>query len=163
MVGKRKASSSSSSSSSPSSSSSSNYYSQTATRYQNKINEYETAKYNYQTVWKEDMKNEKKKINEQIKELRTRHTQVSKIDSLRTLSNNIINSIKQLEKQRLKIEKIIETFPKKIQELDDCISYYTNKSKNDKSNNDKSNNDNDKNQSVHCVYSKKSNKKVLKK
>ena len=143
MADKRKASSSSSSSS--------NSYSQTATKYQNKIDEYETAKYNYQKVWKEEKTNDIEKINEQIKKLRSKYSQVSRIDSLRTSSNNINNRIKQLEKNKLKIREIIKTIPTKIQELDDCISYYTNKLNNKKD------------QSVHCVYSKKSNKKVLKK
>ena len=144
MADKRKASYSSSSSSS-------NYYSRTATRYQNKIDEYETAKYNYQTVWKKDKENDIKKINKQIQKLKSNYSQVSRIDSLRTTSNNINNRIKQLEKNKLEIREIIKNIPTKIQELDNCISYYTNKLNNNKD------------QSVHCVYSKKLNKKVLKK
>ena len=133
------------------SSSTSNEYSSTATRYQNKIDEYETAIYNYQTVWKTDKENEIEKIKQDIKKLRSIYSNYSKIDSLRTASKNITNKIKQLEIRKLKIRKIINTFPKRIKDLDDCIKYYKNKLDKNKSSSDNKN----KSSSTKCIYSRK--------
>jgi len=125
------------------SSSSSNEYSSTDSRYRSKIEEYNVYKYNYQTGWKVDKENEIEKINKEIQKLRTNYSQVSRIDSLRTTSQNINNRIKQLEKKKLKIREVIKTFPKRILELDNCIKYYRNKLNQNKSS------------SVNCVYRKK--------
>ena len=70
---------------------------------------------------------------------------------MRATSNITKNKIKELKTKKLRLQLRLKDFPAKIKELNDCIRYYNNKLNNNKSS------------SVHCVYSKKSNKKVLKK
>tara|TARA_B100001778_G_scaffold298785_1_gene273141 strand:+ start:245 stop:661 length:417 start_codon:yes stop_codon:yes gene_type:complete len=129
--------------SSNSSSNSSNQYSSTDSRYRMKIEEYKILKYNYENTYKEEKTEEIEKINNKIKNLRLKYSQISRIDAMRTTSNNITRRIKQLQDKRKEIKKVIETIPKKIKEADDCIKYYTNKLNKNK------------NSSTDCVYRKK--------
>tara|TARA_B100001769_G_C22099092_1_gene593167 strand:- start:2050 stop:2379 length:330 start_codon:yes stop_codon:yes gene_type:complete len=108
-----------------------------------KIEEYKILKYNYENTYKEEKTEEIEKINNKIKNLRLKYSQISRIDAMRTTSNNITRRIKQLQDKRKEIKKVIETIPKKIKEADDCIKYYTNKLNKNK------------NSSTDCVYRKK--------
>tara|TARA_B100000401_G_C52542550_1_gene594546 strand:+ start:16 stop:435 length:420 start_codon:yes stop_codon:yes gene_type:complete len=130
-------------SSNSSSSSSSNPYSSTDTRYRMKIAEYKTYKYNLENHYKEEQEYEIDQINKKIKSLRSKYSNISRIDAMRTTSNNITRRIKQSQDKRKEIKKVIETIPKKIKEADDCIKYYTNKLNKNK------------NSSTDCVYRKK--------
>ena len=86
--------------SSNSSSNSSNQYSSTDSRYRMKIEEYKILKYNYENTYKEEKTEEIEKINNKIKNLRLKYSQISRIDAMRTTSNNITRRIKQLQDKR---------------------------------------------------------------